>query len=89
MSPLKPGTLYGEVAIMLDLPRSASVQARTDVKLLALEKEDFREVVAGSLGLSVDFDEVIRGRLDKLAGALARNGVDAACRRHKVQVIKV
>jgi CRP/FNR family transcriptional regulator, cyclic AMP receptor protein len=69
MSPLKPGTLYGEVAIMLDLPRSASVKARTDVKLLALEKEDFREVVAGSLGLSVDFDEVIRGRLDKLAGA--------------------
>lgn len=69
ISPLKPGTLYGEVAIMLDLPRSASVKARTDVKLLALEKEDFREVVAGSLGLSVDFDEVIRGRLDKLAGA--------------------
>jgi uncharacterized protein YhbP (UPF0306 family) len=68
MSPLKPGTLYGEVAIMLDLPRSASVKARTDVKLLALDKEDFREVVAGSLGLSVDFDEVIRGRLDKLAG---------------------
>jgi CRP-like cAMP-binding protein/uncharacterized protein YhbP (UPF0306 family) len=69
VSPLKPGTLYGEVAIMLDLPRSASVKARTDVKLLALEKEDFRELVAGSLGLSVDFDEVIRGRLDKLAGA--------------------
>ena len=69
VSPLKPGTLYGEVAIMLDLPRSASVKARTDVNLLALEKEDFRELVAGSLGLSVDFDEVIRSRLDKLAGA--------------------
>jgi len=69
MSPLEPRTVYGEVAIMLDLPRSAGVKARTDVKLLALEREDFRELVAGSLGLSVDFDDVIRGRLNKLAGA--------------------
>jgi CRP-like cAMP-binding protein len=69
VSPLPPGTLYGEVAIMLDLPRSASVKAKTDVKLLALERQDFREIVAGSLGLPVDFDEVIRRRLDNLAGA--------------------
>jgi uncharacterized protein YhbP (UPF0306 family) len=69
VSSLKPGTLFGEVAIMLDLPRSATAKAKTDVKLLALDREEFRELVAGSLGLTVDFDQVIRGRLDKLAGA--------------------
>jgi CRP/FNR family transcriptional regulator, cyclic AMP receptor protein len=61
---LKAGQLYGEVAIMRDLPRSATVRAVTDIKLLALERDGFRDLVAQAMEITPDFDQVIRARLD-------------------------
>ena len=63
-----PGTVFGELAIMHELPRSASVRATADAKLLALERDTFRELVSQSLGITVDFDDVIRTRLAALRG---------------------
>ena len=63
---LTPGSLFGEMSIMRDRPRTASVRAITDVKLLALERDTFRELIAQSLGITADFDQVIRGRLDAM-----------------------
>jgi CRP-like cAMP-binding protein len=65
---LAPGMLFGELAIMRGEPRSCSVRITTDATLLALERDTFRELVAQSLGVTVDFDEVIRSRLDALRG---------------------
>ncbi len=62
--PLTAGDLYGEVAIMRDQPRTASLRAKTDVKLLALERGTFRDLIAQSLQLAPDFDRIIRARLD-------------------------
>jgi uncharacterized protein YhbP (UPF0306 family) len=61
---LSAGQLFGEVAIMRDQPRSATVVAKTDVKLLALERDTFRDMIARSMELTPDFDQVIRARLD-------------------------
>ena len=61
---LKAGQLYGEVAIMRDAPRTASVRARTDAKLLALSRDAFRDLVADAMELAHDFDQVIRARID-------------------------
>ncbi|MGO9898624.1 MAG: cyclic nucleotide-binding domain-containing protein [Solirubrobacteraceae bacterium] len=61
---LSAGQLYGEVAIMRDQPRSATVRAKTDTRLLALERDDFRDLIAQSMELTPDFAELIRGRLD-------------------------
>jgi uncharacterized protein YhbP (UPF0306 family) len=63
---LSPGSLFGEMAIMRDQPRSATVAAKTDVKLLALERDTFRDLIAQSLGITPEFDQVIRARLDAL-----------------------
>lgn len=63
---LTPGTLFGEMSIMRDRPRTATVRATSDVKLLALERDTFRELIAQSLGITADFDQVIRGRLDAM-----------------------
>jgi uncharacterized protein YhbP (UPF0306 family) len=61
---LSSGQLFGEVAIMRESPRSASVRATTDVKLLALERDNFRDLIAQSMEITPDFDRVIRARLD-------------------------
>jgi uncharacterized protein YhbP (UPF0306 family) len=61
---LGAGDLFGEVAIMRDQPRGATVQAKTDVKLLGLDRDAFRDLIAQSMELTPDFDQVIRDRLD-------------------------
>jgi uncharacterized protein YhbP (UPF0306 family) len=63
VSTLVAGDLFGEGRIMRDQPRAATVRATTDVKLLALEREAFRDLVAGALGIAPDFDEILRSRL--------------------------
>jgi uncharacterized protein YhbP (UPF0306 family) len=64
---LSAGQLFGEVAIMRDQPRAATVTAKTDVKLLALDRETFKDLIAQAMEITPDFDQVIRARLDAQA----------------------
>ena len=57
------GQFFGEMAIMYDQPRAATVRAVRPTLLLAMDRDSFRSVVAGSLGASEDFDRVLRQRL--------------------------
>jgi uncharacterized protein YhbP (UPF0306 family) len=63
-----PGRFFGEVAILRDTPRSATVRARTDVTLLSMERDSFRDMVAQSLGTTADFNQIISSRLKSLGG---------------------
>lgn len=63
---LGPGDLFGEMAILLDRPRSASVRAVRPSTLLVLERDDFRELVAQSLGTTGHFDQLIQARLERV-----------------------
>jgi uncharacterized protein YhbP (UPF0306 family) len=63
---LGPGELFGEIAIMRDTSRAATLRATERAKLLAMERDTFRDLVARSLGTTGDFDQVIRQRLERL-----------------------
>ena len=60
---LEPGQLFGEVSIMRDLPRSATVSARTDSRVLVLSRDLFTDLVAQAMEITPDFVEVVRARL--------------------------
>jgi uncharacterized protein YhbP (UPF0306 family) len=64
-----PGQLFGEIAIMRDAPRAATLKAVNRTTLLAMERDTFRDLVAQSLGTTQDFDQVIQRRLERLSEA--------------------
>jgi len=58
-----PGSSFGEIALLRDVPRTASVQAVTDVTLLALERDVFLAAVAGHVRSRSAADAVVAERL--------------------------
>lgn len=40
-----PGTFFGEMALLLDRPRNASVVARSDMLVEVIERKDFRRLL--------------------------------------------
>jgi ATP-binding cassette subfamily B protein len=47
-----PGEYVGEIALLLKVPRTATVRALTPTRILALHKDDFDELVAKHLYVS-------------------------------------
>lgn len=63
LNQLGPGDYFGEVAILRDSSRIATVRATTPTTLLAMDRDALRSLVAGSLGTTEEFDRVIRERM--------------------------
>jgi cAMP-dependent protein kinase regulator len=45
---MKPGEFFGEMAVIYDIPRTATITAATTVKLLALSRKDIATVVSAA-----------------------------------------
>ena len=64
MSVLGSGEFFGEIGLLRDLPRTATVRAVEPTTLLAMDRETFRGLVAQALGTTRDFSEVVEARLN-------------------------
>lgn len=58
-----PGSSFGEIALLRDVPRTASVRAATNVALFTLDREIFLAVVAGHPQSRTAADGVVAERL--------------------------
>jgi MFS family permease len=69
VSTLTAGGYFGEIALLKDVPRTATVTAKTPVVLYALEREDFLATVTGHAPSARAAESVISARLADLPTA--------------------
>lgn len=72
ISTLEAGGYFGEIALLKDVPRTATVTARTPIVLYALEREDFLGAVTGHAPSAKAAETVISSRLSDLGTAAGR-----------------
>ena len=68
MSELRTGDYFGEIALLRDVPRTASCIAKTDAEIYALGRDVFVAAVSGDVRSSAEAESVMSRRLEEQSG---------------------
>lgn len=60
---LGEGEFFGELALLADTPRTARVRAKSDARLLAIRRDEFRKLLESEPALALGMLEVLARRL--------------------------
>lgn len=63
---LTSGNFFGEMALVKNIPRTATAEAVTDAVLFSLDKESFRNIMENSLFVGRELDSLINERAEQL-----------------------
>ena len=81
LATLNPGDFFGEMALMLDGQRSASVVALSDCACYRLDKHDFMEIIAAAPGIAEEIAATLAKRRTELEAA--KEGLNEQARRER------
>lgn len=62
---LTQNALVGEIALLCDIPRTATVRANGDLQVLRLDKENFLELLHEFSSIAIGIAKVLAGRLEQ------------------------
>jgi MFS family permease len=68
---VRPGAVVGEIALLRDAPRMATVRAVTKSRLLTIERDEFIAAVTGNAGARDEAEKLVGGRLAEAEAATA------------------
>jgi CRP-like cAMP-binding protein len=72
---LGPGDVVGEMSVLDDMPRSATVVAETEVRALSVHKEDLRDAIALCPDLAFGLFRVLSARLRRTSESGPSDGL--------------
>lgn len=62
---LKQGDFFGEIALIADLPRTATVVAKSESLVLRLDQTEFWDILAGNVQVAMSLESVAENRLEE------------------------
>jgi CRP-like cAMP-binding protein len=65
---LGPGDFFGEIALLRDVPRTATVRTLDDVRMYAIERDDFIAAVTGHAPSREAAEHVVAVRMPATIG---------------------
>ena len=71
---VKPGEIFGELAVIAGLPRSASAMAMTDCNVITLDKKQFQAALQKTPGFALMLMSIMVQRLRKSIAILSSKG---------------